>query len=178
MTRTPLLLLLAFTLACSPATPEKATTTAPAPTTATAAPVPAVDNGPEQLVQRLYAEHKPQFEQGMDLANQAKLSEYFTPELTALFIADDECVKRTQELCNLGFDPIFAAQDYDDNRESKLDLAVERVSESPVRVKATFTNLDRRSLTYELQQTPAGWRISDIAYPESPSLVAILKPQA
>ncbi len=38
----------------------------------------------------------------------------------------------------------------------------------------TFTNLGTRTLVYKLTNTPSGWRISDIKYPEEPSLKEIL----
>ncbi len=124
---------------------------------------------PEMLLQTLYANHKPQDEKGIDFEDEAALTRYFTPELTALFLKDAACKEKSQELCNLDFDPVFAAQDFD---AQPLDLAVEKQSET--RYKVTFTNLTRRSLIYDLRNTEAGWRVDDITYPEGHALKALL----
>ena len=125
---------------------------------------------PETIIRTLYDEHKPQHERGIDFDDTQQVARYFSPELTALFAKDTACKEQTKEQCNLGFDPVFAAQDYDDK---PLDLAIETLS--PTRYKATFTNITRRSLIYDVVETPAGWRVADITYPDSEgSLKALL----
>lgn len=125
--------------------------------------------GPETVVQALYDDHKPQSDSGVDLENDAQLARYFSPELAKLFARDRDCQVRTKEICNLGFDPIFAAQDYGNE---PLNLEIERLA--PNRLQATFTNITRRSQIFEVVETPNGWRISDIVYPEGPTLKEML----
>ncbi|PYJ53144.1 MAG: hypothetical protein DME82_14735, partial [Verrucomicrobia bacterium] len=93
-------------------------------------------------------------------------SKYFDKELTALFLKDAECQKREQGVCNLDFDPIYDAQDF----EKTTNLQITAVAGQPDLFKVTFTNLGTRTLVYKLTNTPSGWRISDIKYAEGPSL--------
>lgn len=127
---------------------------------------------PEELLRTLYDVHRPYADDDIEYDDREELARFFTPELTELFMRDAECVDRTGEQCNLGFDPIFNAQDYSDELNPDLDLVIEKVGER--RYKVTFTNLTRRSLVYEVEQTRNGWRISDIVYPEGGNLKAIL----
>jgi hypothetical protein len=94
------------------------------------------------------------------------LSKYFDNELTALFLKDAECQKREQGVCNLDFDPIYDAQDF----EKTTNLQIAAVKGQPDLFKVTFTNLGTRTLVHKLTNTPSGWRISDIKYSEGPSL--------
>ena len=139
--------------------------------TLTAACTPA--EKPEAVLEALYAAHKPQNDRDVDLGDKQQLSRYFSPALTALFLRDAECVERTKEVCNLGFDPIFAAQDFGNE---ELNLVIEPAGTN--KFKVTFTNLTRRSLIYEVVKTDAGWRIDDIVYPEGPTLKALLSTPA
>ena len=84
---------------------------------------------------------------------------------------DDECVKREQGVCNLDFDPIYDAQDFE---KEMTNLQIAAVVGQPDLFNVTFTNLGTRTLVYRLTNTPSGWRISDIKYPEGPSLKEIL----
>jgi hypothetical protein len=104
-------------------------------------------------------------------ADKRTLSKYFDKELTTLFIKDDECKKREQGVCNLDFDPIYDAQDFE---EKTTNLQIAAVAGQPDLFNVTFTNLGTRTLVYRLTSTPSGWRISDIKYPEGPSLKEIL----
>lgn len=159
--------LLAMTVSC--AAPEAPQSAAPAVSQSAAPAVSQARETPEILLQTLYSEHKPQHDKQIDFENEAQLARYFSPELTALFMRDVACKKRTEGLCNLDYDPIFAAQDFDDK---PLDLVIER--QSPTRFKVTYTNMTRRSQIYEVVETSSGWRISDIVYPDWGSLKAQL----
>jgi Protein of unknown function (DUF3828) len=125
----------------------------------------------EEFIRALYRFYQPWKEHSYWLDNKEMLSKYFDKELTALFLKDDECTKREQGVCNLDFDPIYDAQDFD--KETK-DLKIVSVSGQPNVFNVTFTNLGTRTLIYNLKKTPKGWRISDIKYSEGPSLEEIL----
>ncbi len=96
---------------------------------------------------------------GIFQAPVATLRQYFVPELAARLAEDRACVERTGEICRLSFSPIWAGQD-----PSVVGLSVEPGSE-PAQVRVRFTNpsaVQEVELTYTLEQTSAGWRISNI----------------
>jgi len=128
-------------------------------------------SSPEDFIRSVYRFHHPWGKQPAWFADKRTLSKYFDKELTTLFLKDDECKKREQGVCNLDFDPIYAAQDFD---EKTTNLQIAAVVGQPDLFKVTFTNLGTRTLVYRLTDTPSGWRISDIKYPDEPSLKEIL----
>ena len=96
---------------------------------------------------------------------------FFDKELTSLFLKNAECEKREQGVCNIDFDPVYDAQDFD---EKTTNLEIAAVADQPDSFKVTFTNLGTRTLVYRLTNTSGGWRISDIKYAEGPSLKELL----
>ena len=58
-------------------------------------------------------------------------------ELTALFIKDAECGKLEQGVCNLDFDPVYDAQDF----EKTTNLQIAAVVGQPDLFNVTFTNI-------------------------------------
>ncbi len=130
---------------------------------------------PEAFVRRFFKEYLATFEKNYWFDKEKKLSQYFDRNLTSLFLKDEECKKKEQGICNLDFDPIIDAQDYDENIYSTLK--VEKVgSASANRIKVTFRNLGTRTtVIYTLRPTEKGWRINNITYPQTHStLVNIL----
>jgi len=128
-------------------------------------------SSPEDFIRSLYRFHQPGRDTPDWFGDKQTLSKYFDKELTALFIKDDECAKREQGVCNLDFDPIYDAQDFE---KETTNLQIAAVAGQPDLFNVTFTNLGTRTLVYRLTNTPSGWRISDIKYPEGPSLKEIL----
>ena len=126
---------------------------------------------PEDFLRSLYRFHQPGKDTPDWFSDKRTLSKYFDKELTALFIKDAECATREQGVCNLDFDPIYDAQDFD---KETTNLQVAATAGQPDSFDVTFTNLGTRTLVYKLTNTPDGWRISDIKYPEGPSLKEIL----
>ena len=119
--------------------------------------------GPESLIFKLYNEHNPQNGNGISFNDAKILNRYFTEDLSILFLRIKDYEKRTQEI-GLDFDPIYNAQDYEDNN-SYLNLEVKKISSSPkLRLQVTFTNLGRQTQIYEMKETKNGWRIDDIVY--------------
>jgi len=128
-------------------------------------------SSPEEFIRGVYDFHQPGKDTPDWFGDRRTLSKYFDKELTALFIKDDECAKREQGVCNLDFDPIYDAQDFD---KKTINLQIAAVAGQPDLFNVTFTNLGTRTLVYRLTNTPGGWRISDIKYPEALSLKEIL----
>jgi len=100
------------------------------------------------------------------------LARYLDDGLVALVLADRACSRRTQEVCNLDFSPIWDAQD--------AVGTVVKISEGkdPSRVLVelqTPDHKDLRRLTYRMVKTPGGWRVHDIEYDSHESLVTMLK---
>ena len=128
-------------------------------------------SSPEDFIRSVYDFHQPGKETPDWFGDKQTLSKYFDKELTALFLKDDECAKREQGVCNLDFDPIYDAQDFE---KETTNLQIAAVAGQPDLFKVTFTNIGTRTLVYRLMDTRSGWRISDIKYPEGPSLKEIL----
>jgi len=128
-------------------------------------------SSPEDFIRSLYDFHQPGKDTPDWFGDEQTLSKYFDKELTALFMKDAECAKREQGVCNLEFDPIYDAQDFE---EKTTNLQITAVAGQPDSFKVTFTNLGPRTLVYRLTNTPGGWRISDIKYAEGPSLKELL----
>src|SRR5262245_30367956 len=128
-------------------------------------------SSPEDFIRSLYDFHQPGKDTPDWFGEEQTLSKYFDKELTALFMKDAECAKREQGVCNLDFDPIYDAQDFE---EKTTNLQITAVEGQPDSFKVTFTNLGARTLVYRLTKSPSGWRISDIKYAEGPSLKELL----
>lgn len=92
--------------------------------------------------------------------NETVLRRYFTPELTSLLLADQRCVASTREVCNLGFDPMFASQD-----PAASDLAIRPTGPQTVMVEFTYpSNGEKVALEYWMVRRGDQWRIDDIQY--------------
>ena len=128
-------------------------------------------SSPEDFIRSVYRFHQPGKDTPDWFGNKRTLSNYFDKELTALFIKDAECAKREQGVCNLDFDPIYDGQDFE---KETTNLQIAALAGHSELFNVTFTNLGTRTLVYRLTNTPSGWRISDIKYPEGPSLKEIL----
>ena len=89
------------------------------------------------------------------------LRQYFSPELTALLVADSECRARTRELCKLDFVPIFASQD-----PAAMDLSIKRIGPGAVKVWFTYPSSRQKiEIDYKVRQFGGKWLITDIVYP-------------
>jgi hypothetical protein len=138
---------------------------------ATAFGVDTKSASPEDFIRSLYQFHQPGKETPDWFGDKNTLSKYFDQNLTDLFLKDDECAKREEGICNLDFDPIYDAQDFD---KETTNLKIAAVADQHDWFSVTFTNLGTRTLVYKLTNTSEGWRISDIKYPEGPSLREIM----
>lgn len=120
----------------------------------------AVIDSPELSIQDLFGRPK------------ATLARYLDDSLVALVLADRACSRRTQEVCNLDFSPMWDSQD-------PVGTTV-RISagKDPARVIVellTPGSTGARRLTYRMVKTPAGWRVHDIEYDSHESLATMLR---
>lgn len=112
----------------------------------------------------------PQWE-GVSQQSESVLRGYFAPDLARLLVADRQCAARSQGVCNLDFDPIFNAQD----SSGASDLAVSPGAPGQVIVSIRYPSDPKpMKLIFAMRQTPSGWRIADIRYPDGSSLLKLL----
>lgn len=134
---------------------------------------PAPADSPENFVRSLYKYHLSHYDKNYWFDNKEKLSKYFDSNLTDQFLRDEKCNNKTQEICNLDFDPIIDAQDLDNKYPATFD--VKRLdSKSKTLCKVIFQNITKRTIIYKLLRTKLGWRISDIYYENGQTLKNIL----
>lgn len=120
----------------------------------------AVIDSPESSIEDLFGRPK------------ATLARYLDDALVALVLADRACSRRTEEVCNLDFLPIWDAQD---PVGTKVKIAaVKDSSHVSVELRAPDGS-DLRRLTYRMVKTAAGWRVHDIEYGSHESLVTMLR---
>lgn len=131
-------------------------------------PVQAAQRSSTALVRDLYRTYAWQaisasdarFGKPLSQENETVLRRYFTPELTSLLLADQRCVASTREVCNLGFDPMFASQD-----PAASDLAIRPTGSQTVMVEFTYpSNGEKVTLEYRMVRRGDQWRIGDIQY--------------
>ena len=137
-----------------------------------AAPVAATssDEAPEQLLQSLYAAHRPWADAPLDLEDPAVVARWFCPGMQKSFAHLRRVVAACPEgdSCGLEFDPILSAQDYGDGEG--FDLRVEALPSPPPQSWAARFHLfgpefDQTELHYRLAQDAGRWCIEDIVVP-------------
>lgn len=124
-------------------------------------------SSPQTLITAIYTNHQPWTHHRIALDREQELAKYFDSELTELFLKEEECKKRTHELCNTESDPIYCQQDF---AESLKDLSVSPMPGQPNKYSVSFFNIAKRTLVYSMKETSVGWRVSDIQCEEGPSL--------
>lgn len=114
----------------------------------------------EAVVSVTYDETSPRLRHLADEKG-AVLRQYFSPELTALLVADSECKVRTREICKLDFVPIFASQD-----PAAMDLSIKRIGPGSVKVSFTYpSSQEKIQIDYKVRLVGGKWLITDIVYP-------------
>lgn len=122
---------------------------------------------PRAFVEHLYAAYRN--ERWSPLARPASV---FAPPLAAAINEDRRL--SGDEVGFLDGDPVCDCQDPAGLRATILALTPAGRSAVAVRVEVRFGD-DRRLLTLRLARTPAGWRIADVATPDSASLLLDLE---
>lgn len=88
----------------------------------------------------------------------AVLERYLTRSLANLVVEDQECSRRTREICQLDFSPIWDSQDPEGAKFRILSARPDNV----VVVNVSYPGRKPRSVMYYLTKTDLGWRIDDI----------------
>lgn len=135
-------------------------------------------NKPEDVVAWLYRDFAweavmDMHWEGASLIEQPRevLGRYFSAELVSLILKDRACTQKTHEICRLDFDPIFASQD-----PGAAELKISPADNSGI-VHVQFlypSNHEQVKLAFKVVKTASGWRINDIVYKDSLSLLRLL----
>jgi hypothetical protein len=126
---------------------------------------------PAGVIRALYAADQPWAGKNLDLGNQQTLARYFSPDLVKQFLQLDAAAKHCSpdDVCGFDFEPFYDTQDFDDHPDIKLRIeALPPASAHHYAVYFTVLKSEgEHRLEYKLVQTPGGWRIADILYPEA-----------
>lgn len=102
--------------------------------------------------------------------NRATLGKYFDTSLVALLEKERQCVIKTQGICNVDFDLLYASQD-----PAAADLSIKTAAANKVIVSFRYpSNGERITIEYLLSSTRNGPRITDVIYPDAISLRKLL----
>lgn len=161
-----------FSSASDLTTTATMTTTNAAPVQTTSAiAAPNSESSPVNKIKKLYADFPVDSTDSVQNLAVPELSKLFTPSLISLINHDNTCAEESGSICNLDFSLQWDSQDPTGAKATILQ------GESPAQVKVSIHgDGDPRELLYIMQQTPNGWRISDIKYRHG-SLVEILTRQ-
>lgn len=100
-------------------------------------------------------------------ASPTAMRAFLDSSLVAAVMADRACQKRSDGICNLDFDPIWASQDPAGATSKVLSTPDPAV----VRVELRYPSEPQPIvITYRLRPTRAGWRIIDMGTKDWPSL--------
>lgn len=126
---------------------------------------------PTTVIRALYQAHQPWVGKELEFGNRVALSEFFGDELVDLLLKNAEIAKACPEgdLCGIDFDPIIAAQDFDEQLDFTLriqPLAPPQVNSWSAHFKLFNGEDTEKVVVFQLTPSSAGWRIADINYPD------------
>jgi uncharacterized protein DUF3828 len=128
---------------------------------------------PQAFIDGIYKHYLGKDSKGLALSNDAVIRRYFAPPLAAAIVKDFAQAHKAGEVPLLNGDPFVDAQDWE---ISNLKTAVKSTGASTAVATATFVQfMEPRTVTLDLVNTPAGWRIADIRWPRGSSLRALYK---
>ena len=131
----------------------------------------AAAEAPEAFVRRVYARYKTSDAPGVPTDRKGGVPFYATALLDA-FAKDEELSHG--EVGAIDGDPICDCQDYGNLRVKSV--AITKGEADTVKAQVDFTNLRyHETVTLTLTQTPAGWRIADVANKGMKSVMAVLQ---
>jgi hypothetical protein len=126
---------------------------------------------PTKVVTDLYTAHKGKADPLQDPASKKLLGAYFEKGLLSLYLKDQ--AESKGEVGKLEFDPLYAAQDFE---IKDFSVALVAQKKDSAEVAASFKNMGKsEKIVFFLSNTAQGWRITDIKYPDGPTLRGILK---
>ena len=131
---------------------------------ALAVPALADEATPQAFLTALYHRYEGRHTRGLDYADKRVLMRYFEPSLVGLITADQAAAKKRDEVPALDGDPFVDAQEWEITQ-----LAITTRADGPDKATGTvtFRNFgEPKKLTVALVRLKAGWRITDIAWPD------------
>lgn len=128
---------------------------------------------PQAFLEGIY---KPYLGKNYPGQNYGQAERFFAPDLVRAMNADYAAAKRRDEVSLLNGDPFVCAQEWE---IGKLTVSVSANDAPTTGTKTTgivtFDNLGKPNrVTLDLVQTPAGWRIADIACSGDPTSLRTL----
>lgn len=127
---------------------------------------------PQAFIDGIYKNYIGKDSKGLALSSEAIIRRYFAPPLSDAMVKDFTTAWKRGEVPNLDGDPFVDAQDWE---VSGLKTAVKSTGSNTAVATVSFTMFDKpRTVTLDLVNTSAGWRISEIRSP-SGSLRALYK---
>jgi hypothetical protein len=141
-------------------------------------PAAAAGTGPVALIQGLYRDG------GKSLGDKVARERFLSSRLIQLIVADERKSAQAKEPGKIDYDLLTGAQDAVKFGDLQVTEASRRNDRATVR--ATFRNTafgnspppKVETVTFELQETAAGWRITNIKYGPNQSLLGSLRPEA
>jgi ABC-type transporter MlaC component len=129
------------------------------------------------LIRRLYETYAWETTDTLDgrsplfAASPAVMRAFLDSSLIRAVMVDRACMKQSQGICNVDFDPMWASQDPVGATSKVFDTADPAV----VRVELQYkSEPEPIVITYHLRPTSAGWRITDLGTKDWPSLKKLL----
>jgi Protein of unknown function (DUF3828) len=115
---------------------------------------------PQAFVDGIYKHYLGKNSKGLALSNDALIRRYFPPPLADAIVKDFAQAHKAGEVPLLNGDPFVDAQDWE---IENLKTAVKSTGASTAVATASFVQfMEPRTVTLELVNTPAGWRIAEI----------------
>ena len=130
---------------------------------ATAFTAAAETASPQAFVDGIYKNYLGKNSKGLVLSSEAVIRRYFAPPLSDVMVKDFTTAWKRGEVPDRNGDPFVDAQDWE---VSGLKTVVKSTGTSTAVATVTFTMFDKpRTVTLDLVNTPAGWRIAEIRSP-------------
>jgi hypothetical protein len=117
---------------------------------------------PQAFVDGIYKHYLGKESKGLPLSSAAVIRRYFAPPLCDVMVKDFTTAWKRGEVPQLNGDPFVDAQDWE---VSDLKSTVTSTGAKTAVATVNFIMFDKpRSLTLDLVNTSAGWRIADIKW--------------
>ncbi len=115
---------------------------------------------PQSFVDGIYKHYLGKESKGLSLSSDAEIRRYFAPPLSDAIVKDFAAAHKAGEVPLLNGDPFVDAQDWE---ISNLKTAVKSTGAKTAVATASFTMFMKpRTVTLDLINTAAGWRITEI----------------
>lgn len=127
---------------------------------------------PQAFVDGIYRHYLGKDSKGLALSSAAVIRRYFAPPLADAIVKDFAAAHKRGEVPDLNGDPFIDAQDWE---IENLKTAVKATGANTAVATVRFVMFKKpRTVTLDLVNTPAGWRIMDIRWAKG-SLRALYK---